>query len=257
MKSKKIKYGIIPAGGIGVRTGYLGKVLPKALFPIYDRPVIHHVAKQMEKLGVKEVFILVNFQKEKIVDYFEQVKDVFKVKINFIEVKVLGGLSDAILLTEKYIGKNPFVIILGDDCSVTPSFKNLLDVFNKNNADVVEGIVLENNKDLLKGTCCVKIDRKKRIVDIVEKPKYPKYLYRGCGVYIFNEKGFEYFKKTPISSLRGLREITDTVGLASKKGKGFGVPIDGKNVNINNYDDLLEASMLMKELHNGLETKRS
>jgi len=189
MKHKKIKYGIIPAGGMGIRTGYLGKILPKALFPVYDRPVIHHIVKQMERLGIKEIFILVNFQKEKIIDYFDQVENAFKVKINFIEVKVLSGLPDAILLAERYIGENPFVIILGDDCSVTSSFRNLLDVFNKNNADVVEGIVIENDRDVLKGTCCVKIDSRKRIIDIVEKPKEPKYLYRGCGVYIFNEKG--------------------------------------------------------------------
>jgi dTDP-glucose pyrophosphorylase len=250
MRSKKIKYGIIPAGGIGVRTGYLGKVLPKALFPIYDRPVIHHVVSQMERLGVKEVFILVNFQKKKIIDYFDQIKNVFRLKINFIEDKKPAGLPDLILQVKKYIEEEPFVIILGDDCSVTPSFKNLLDVFYKNKADVVEGIVVENNKEILKRTCCVKIDRRKRIIDIIEKPKNPKYLYRGCGVYVFNERGFDYLEKTPINQLNGRKEITDTVGLASKIGKGFGVPIDGKNININNYDDLLEANILMKESHN-------
>lgn len=249
MKINKVKYGIIPAAGAGRRTGYLGTLLPKALFPVYDRPVIHHVVSHMEKLGIKEVFIMVQTQKEKIIDYFENIKGTFKIKINFIEVGTgTSGLVDTILEGEKYVGKNAFMVILGDDCSITPSFNNLLKIFYKNKAQVVEGVVVETDKGLLKDACCVEINPTTyKMIDIIEKPKDPKYPYRGCGVYIFGEDSFKFLKNTPISPLTGYRGITDAVGLIAKKGKGYGVLIDGHNINVNNCDELLRASLLMKK----------
>src|SRR3989304_2708347 len=64
--TKRIKIGIIPAAGEGTRLGYLSNLLPKTLFPIYDRPILHHIIDIMESLGIEDIYIIVNVHKEKI-----------------------------------------------------------------------------------------------------------------------------------------------------------------------------------------------
>lgn len=247
----KIKIGVIPAAGPGKRMGYLGQILPKCLFPLYDRPIVHHVVENMEKVGVRQIYIVVNYQKNKVIEYFKSVRKEISANLDFVYQKKLLGIANAVALTEKVVDE-PFMVILGDDCSFTKSFQNLLDLFFKRGAVVVEGVVKERKKELLKATCCIKLNRDKQITKIMEKPKTPISDLRGCGVYVFDDEIFDYIKKTPLSPLRNEIEITHTINLVAEDGKAYGEFINGINVNVNNYDDLLLASGLMKKFSEGV-----
>lgn len=247
----RIRLGVIPAAGEGTRMGYLSQVLPKCLFPVYDRPVIHSIVENMKIIGVEQIYVIVNYQKERLVEYFNSVVDEISISINFIEQKQLSGIAGAIMLTSHYINE-PFMVILGDDCTITPSLQNLVDLFFKRSATVVEGIVREENHELLKSTCCVHLGESGRILEIVEKPKNPVSNLRGCGVYAFSNDIFSYIEKTPASAIRNEVEITQTIDLVAREKKAFGEFIDGVNININSYEDLLRAWILTRELRTGL-----
>jgi len=243
---KKIKIGVIPAAGSGKRLGYLSNLLPKALFPLYDRPIIHYVVNQMELLGIEDIYIIVNVYKEKIMEYFKFIKMDLRAKIHFIEQKELNGTANSILLAEKYTGKEPFIVIYGDDCTVTKSLQPMVDLFFEKRAVVVEGIVKEEDRKILQSTCSVKLKKDGQMIEILEKPEKPPYLFRGCGVYIFAPEIYEFINKTPVHPVRNEKEITYTINSIAKEGKAYGYIFDGENVNINDYNELLKASLYVK-----------
>ena len=248
---KKIKIGVIPAAGAGKRLGYLSNLLPKALFPLYDRPIIHYVVNQMELLGIEDVYIIVNVYKEKIMEYFKFIEMDLKTKIHFIEQKELNGTASSIMLAEKYTKNEPFMVIYGDDCTVTKSLQPMVDLFFEKRAVVTEGVVKEEDKKILQSTCSVKLKNDGQMIEILEKPEDPPYMLRGCGVYIFSSEIYEFINKTPVHPVRKEKEITYTINSIAKEGKAYGYIINGSNVNINDYKELLKAVLLAQGYNNG------
>jgi len=255
MGHNKIKVGVIPAAGAGRRLGYLSGLLPKTLFPLYDRPIIHYVVDQMLSVGIEDVYIIVNVFKEKVIQYFDLIKMDLKANIHFIEQSKLNGTAEAILLAEKYTNKEPFMTIYGDDCTITKTLTDMVDTFFSNRCIVTEGVVKEKDKKILQQTCSVKLTSTFKIAEILEKPENPPYMMRGCGVYIFDPKIYEHIRNTPVHPIRKEREITYTINSLAKAGKAYAHVIDGYNININDYDELLKAGHLLKMLKNSTTEK--
>lgn len=242
----EIKFGVIPAAGRGSRMGYLSHILPKCLFPLYDQPIIHANVEKMIGLGIKTIFIIVHYQKDKIKEYFKSVEDSLDIEINFIEQEKLLGIANAIALTKNYLNK-PFMVMLGDDCTITGSLQNLVDTFYEKNAIALQAIVREEDIEILRTTCCIKVDSDKKISEIIEKPQNPFSNLRGCGIYLFQNSIYDYIEKTSASGVRNETEITDVISLVAKKNRAFGEFINGSNININSYADLWRASTLVLE----------
>ena len=242
---KKIKVGVIPAAGRGNRISELPltRILPKPMLPLLNKPILEYVVENMKKVGVETIYMIVKHKKEVIQEYFRDGRD-WDVEIYYIEQKELKGIAHTISLAKDFINE-PFMVILGDDLTITDSFNNLIETFWKNNAYVVEGVVFENNVDVLKRTCCVVLDENGKIVDIEEKPVSPKSNLRGIGLYIFDPIVFEYIDRTPISPKRGEKEITDTIGLIAKDERAYGVIINGININVNTLEDLMSATEIL------------
>lgn len=246
----KIQVGVIPAAGDSNRMGYLSRLLPKTLLPLYNRPIIHYVVKQMENLGIRQIYIVVHFQKEKIISYFHSLKNEFKAEINFIFQAQINGTANAILMSKKYVRNNNFMVIYGDDFTYANNLKKMPSLFFKNKAIALQAAVKETNKKILRQTCCLKIDKNKRILEILEKPKKPPYLLRGCGVYIFSPEIFSYINRTPAQNFTLEKEISHTIKAVSKKNQAFTFLLRGKNININFPADLLRASWIYKKMEN-------
>jgi glucose-1-phosphate thymidylyltransferase len=243
-----INVGLILAAGKGKRMGYLSEVLPKPLFPLYDKPIIHHIVENMQHIGVNRIHVVVNHQKERVIEYLTKVGQTLQIEFSFIYQEDLLGIAHAISLTEEFIHE-PFLAILGDDCTITNSLSNLVDVFFEKDAVAVEGVVEENDFGVLKRTCCLNLDADGRILEIVEKPQIAVSSLRGVGVYIFDERIFDYIRKTPVTTIRNEKEITHTIGLVAKDRRAFGEFINGVNININTLADLFEAWNLARRVY--------
>jgi dTDP-glucose pyrophosphorylase len=244
---QKIKVGVIPAAGAGRRLGYLSGLLPKTLFPVYDRPIIHFVIDQMQSVGVEDIYIVVNIFQDRVRSYLDLIKMDLRARIHIIEQSQLGGTGDAINTVQKLINE-PFMVIYGDDCTITSSLEDMVDNFYKKDPIVLEAVIKEKDKKILRQTCSVKLKPSGKILEIIEKPENPPYFIRGCGVYIFSPEIFNYIKATPVHPIRKEIEITYTINMLAKMGKAYGFPIKGYNININDYDQLLKASNLIKML---------
>lgn len=243
-----IKIGVIPAAGAGRRLGYMSGLLPKTLFPVYDRPIIHYVIDQMQNVGVEDIYIIVNVFKEKVIGYLDLVKIDLRARVHFIEQTELSGTGEAILLAEQYTKNEPFMVIYGDDCTITDSLESMTNEFTKVKPIVMEAVIKEKDRSVLKQTCSVKLKSDGRISEILEKPEDPPYLMRGCGVYIFSPDIYHHIRQTPVHPLRKEREITYTINELAKRNKAYGFTIQGHNININDADQLLKASNLIKAL---------
>lgn len=241
---KKIKIGIIPAAGKGIRLNdlMLTRVLPKPMLPILNKPLLQFALENIKTLGAEEIFIVVGSKKQIIKEFFGDGED-FGVHITYIEQKPVRGIAHAISLTRDFIDE-PFSVILGDDLTITHSLNNLLKIFWNKKAIAVEGIVNDNNPDRIKRACCIELENDK-ITRIIEKPVTPQSNFRGIGVYLFDPQVFDYIDLTPVSTKRNEKEITDTIGLIAEQGRAYAALINGTNINVNTSIDLLEATKLL------------
>lgn len=243
--SQNIRIGVVPAAGIGSRLNDLRmlKVISKHMVPILNKPILEYVLEHMKKLGVEKVFIIVGYKKDRIIEYFQDGSD-FGVEIVYIEQLLPKGIAHAVSLVEKYVSE-PFTVILGDEIVIADSLENLKSVFWEKNALAVEGIVVEDDIEILRQTCTVLIDDAGRIVDIEEKPEEIRSNIRGTGVYIFDPAVFDYIRRTPASPPRGEQEITNTLRLMAHEGKAYVAKIQGHHININNFEDLIRSTRLL------------
>jgi dTDP-glucose pyrophosphorylase len=242
----RLRTGIIPAAGLGQRMGNLGDVLPKSLFPLFDRPILHHVIDNMIGVGIERIIIVVHHQKEKIIKYLRTAE--IDAHVEIVEPESLPkGIALSIASAEDYVSK-PFMTILGDDVTLSPSLDNLVSCFFDKKALALQGVVKEPNKRVLSRTCCLDLGHGNRIIDVVEKPSNPSGNYRGCGVYVFRNDIFDLIRQTPVSGARNEVEISDTIKLAAKLGKAYAEFINGINVNVNTKEDILRAWQLWKNM---------
>ncbi len=246
MNQNRVRIGVIPAAGSGSRLGYLSAILPKALFPLYDRPILHYVINQMQSLGITDIYIVVHVYKEKIIEYCKSIAGTLRVRLHFVEQPTLSGTADAILQAERHIRNRPFLVMYGDDCTISDSLPAMMNFFQLNDGIVTEAVIGETRDAILRQTCSVRVTRTGKMVEIMEKPSHPPYHVRGCGVYMFRPEIFTHIRATPVHSQRKEREITHTINMLAQMGLAYGYRIRGHNININNYDELIRASMLVK-----------
>ena len=208
-----IKKGIILAGGMGTRMSPLTKAVNKQLLPVYDKPLIFYPLSILMLSKIKDILIIVNKgqlnQYKKIIPNGNNLG----IKISYLEQSKPRGLPDAFVIGEKFIGKENVAMILGDNFFYGQSLTSQL---------------LENTK-LSRGARVVlhkvpkpeafgvaKINNKKKIVAIKEKPK--KFLsdLAITGLYFFDNNVVKFAKKLKPSK-RGEVEIVDLLKFYKRK----------------------------------------
>ena len=210
-----IKKGIILAGGHGTRMSPLTKAVNKQLLPIYDKPLIYYPLSILMLAGIKDILIIVN---EGQLSQFKKILPDGKnlgIKITYVQQKYPKGLPEAFILGEKFIGKSQVALILGDNFfygqSLTKKLKKCIKL--KSGAKVLLHPV---NNPSLYGV--VKVNKKNKILGIVEKPK--KYLSNLAitGLYFFDNSVIKYSKSLKPSK-RNETEIVDLLKKYNKKNK--------------------------------------
>ena len=210
-----IKKGIILAGGFGKRMSPLTKAVNKQLLPIYDKPLIFYPLSILMLAKIKDILIIVNKGK---IDQFKKVlpiKNNLGIKISYLEQKHPKGLPDAFVVGKNFIGKNSVALILGDNFfygqALTPILKKCVKL--KSGATVL----LHKVKDP-SSYAVAKVNERKKITKIVEKPKKPFSKHVVTGLYFFDNKVVDYSKKLKPSKRRET-EIVDLLNKYKKNKK--------------------------------------
>jgi len=200
-----IKKGIILAGGIGSRMSPLTKAVNKQLLPIYDKPLIFYPLSVLMLSGIKDILIIVNKGQ---LNQFKKILpngNNLGIKISYAEQKNPKGLPDAFLIGEEFIGKNNVALILGDNFFYAQSLTKKLRECAK--LKIGATVILHPVKNpSFYGVAS--INKKNKIIKIVEKPKKNFSKHAVTGLYFFDNKVVQYSKKLKPSKRKEL-EIVD------------------------------------------------
>ena len=210
-----IRKGIILAGGLGTRMSPLTKAVNKQLLPIHDKPLIFYPLSILMLANIRDVLIIVNKgqlnQYKKILPNGNNLG----IKIKYAEQEKPRGLPDAFIIGEKFINNKNVALILGDNFFYGKNLtKNLINFSKLNNGARI--LLYKVLKPELFGVA--KINLRKKVTHIQEKPKKYFSNYAITGLYFFDKSAAKY-SKTLKPSKRGELEIVDLLNIYRKKNK--------------------------------------
>ncbi|HWO77453.1 MAG TPA: UTP--glucose-1-phosphate uridylyltransferase GalU [Bacillus sp. (in: firmicutes)] len=242
---KKVRKAIIPAAGLGTRFLPATKAQPKEMLPIVDKPTIQYIVEEAVASGIEDIIIVTGRGKRAIEDHFDksyeleetlmkkgklaQLEEVQQItnlaNIYYIRQKQPLGLGHAISCASRFIGDEPFAVLLGDDIVHTqdkPCLQQLIDVYERYNSSVI-GVQQVPDEDVSKyGIISMKNGEFDpncyHINDLVEKPKVAEAPsnYAIMGRYILRPEIFEILEnQTPGAG--GEIQLTDAIKSLNEK----------------------------------------
>ncbi|TGN14693.1 glycosyltransferase family 2 protein [Leptospira ilyithenensis] len=240
---KKIRIGVIAAAGKGTRAYPRTSFIPKPLFDIEGKTILHRNVELLYKtFGVEKVYILVGHLKEQVLAEIEHIRlSIPKVCIESKHWTEKGLASDVASLSDEIA--EPFLTILGDEFYYKTDHENFLKtikLYPKLAASI--GIVKTSLLSRIRKNYSVELGGD-RILNLVEKPEDPPNELLGLGTYLFTPMFFEYFGKTPPSQRSGVIEITDVIDKMAKESSGgvYATKLSCEYFNINSMQDYHHA----------------
>ncbi len=193
--------GIILAGGTGSRLYPLTKVTNKHLLPVGNQPMIYYPIEKMKEVGIEEILIVTGTDHMgSVVNLLGSGKD-FGCRFTYKVQDEAGGIAQALGLAENFVADDSMLVILGDNI-----FEQSLEEAVRNYDDHGAQILLKEVEDPQRfGVAEIDGDR---IAGIEEKPDRPKSRYAVTGIYMYDNKVFDYIRDLEPSD-RGELEITD------------------------------------------------
>ena len=199
-----IKKGIILAGGTGSRMSPITKAVNKQLLPLYDKPLFYYPLSVLMLAKIKDILIIVNKGQ---VEQFKKVLpngENLGIKITYAEQEKPKGLPDAFIVGEKFIGKDSVALILGDNFFFGQSLtKKLIKCTNFSKGAKVFLYPVKNPS--LYGVATV--NNKKKIINIVEKPRSAKSNLAITGLYFFDNKVIQLSKSLKPSKRKEIEMV--------------------------------------------------
>lgn len=253
---KPIRKAIIPAAGLGTRFLPATKAMPKEMLPIIDKPMIQYIVEEAIASGIEDIIIVTGKNKRAIEDHFDysyelethlaatqkfqELFDVQKsggVEIHYIRQKEPQGLGHAVWCARKFIGNEPFAVLLGDDIieAETPGLKQLMQQYEKVESTIVAvqevpreetdryGIVEYGNRD--GSLYCAN--------RLVEKPTYGSTDSNLAimGRYILTPEIFPFLEHQPSGS-GGEIQLTDAIQQLLTNQKVYAYAFEGTRYDV-------------------------
>ena len=231
--------GVILAGGSGTRLHPLTKVISKQLLPVFDKPMIYYPLTTLILAGVTKILVIT--RPEDFTSFQKLLEDgsQWGIEITYATQLKPGGLAEAPIIAEDFIGDESFCLILGDNFLYGPGLgRNLRKYHNLKGAAVFAYQVVDPTQYGV-----VKLSSTGKPLEIIEKPKNPQSNLAIPGLYFFDKDVVQICKNlTP--SPRGELEITDAlkVYLEQELLQVETLPIGTAWLDMGSHESLLEAS---------------
>lgn len=263
-----IKKAVIPAAGLGTRFLPATKAQPKEMLPIVDKPTIQYIIEEAVESGIEDIIIVTGRSKRAIEDHFDKsvelemllertgkhemlevVENISNlVDIHYVRQKEPLGLGHAVLCAKKFIGNEPFAVLLGDDIvdSEVPALKQMIDQYNEVHSSILGcnevprsevnkyGIVnySEKTRDLFK------------VESLVEKPEIEKAPSTQAivGRYILSPAIFELLEDVAPDK-KGEIQLTDAIDRLLGRESIYSYIIKGNRYDVGDKFGFLQASI--------------
>jgi len=197
--------GIILAGGAGTRLYPCTISSCKQLLTVYDKPMIYYPLSVLMFAGIKDILIISTPSDTPIFETILGDGRRLGINLSYAIQHNPGGIAQAFIVGEEFIGKDKVCLILGDNLFYGHGMPELL----RKAGDLDEGAVVFGYwvKDPERYGV-IEFNEEGVALDIEEKPKKPKSNYAVPGLYFYDNKVVDIAKKLKPSSREEL-EITD------------------------------------------------
>lgn len=230
---------LVLAAGIGNRLKPLTLEKPKHLLEVGGKPILQHTIEGLSKAEVKNVFIVVNYKKEMIKQYFGDGSK-FNVNIHYLtQDNPKGGTGDAVNTAKGKINES-FIVLNGDVLFDHNILKEMIDNYKDDGLLVCKQVPNPQDYGI------IEIDGD-QVIKIVEKPEKPSTNLANLGMYIMPEEIFDAISITTLSK-RGEIEITDSIQILIDRGKKFTfLKTDSFWMDIGRISDYDKANRIYKD----------
>lgn len=193
--------GVILAGGTGSRLYPLTKVTNKHLLPVGNKPMIFHPIEKLTGLGIQDILIVTGTEHMGDVVNLLGSGAEYNCRFTYKVQDQAGGIAQALGLAENFAGKDPIVVILGDNI-----FEDDLTTAARTYTGNGAMILLKQVPDPQRyGVALLDGDK---VIEIQEKPENPPTSFAVTGVYFYDSRVFSAIRDLKPSK-RGELEITD------------------------------------------------
>jgi UTP--glucose-1-phosphate uridylyltransferase len=252
----KVRKAIIPAAGLGTRFLPATKAMPKEMLPIVDKPTIQYIVEEAIASGIEDIIIVTGKGKRAIEDHFDhafeleqnlfekgKVELLQKVQhtskmadIHYIRQKEPKGLGHAIWCARKFIGNEPFAVLLGDDIvqAEKPCLLQLMEEYELEQKSIIgvqEVPYAETNRYGIVDPL-YKEGRKIKVKSLVEKPSNnPPSNIAIMGRYILTPDIFSYLENQKAGA-GGEIQLTDALQELNAVDSFYAYNFEGKRFDV-------------------------
>jgi UTP--glucose-1-phosphate uridylyltransferase len=262
----KIRKAVIPAAGLGVRFLPATKALPKEMIPIVDKPTIQYIIEEAVNSGIEDILIITGRDKKAIEDHFDKsriLEDHLRSKgkqdlleivkqtssladIHYVRQKEPRGLGHAVYCARRFVGNEPFAVLLGDDIvrGEVPCLKQMMDLYEQVQASVI-GVQEVPQADVSKYGIIDAAPLKDnifRIHNLVEKPSPEQAPSRLAimGRYIIEPEIFDILARTGPGAGDEI-QLTDALKVLAGQKEMYGLVFEGKRYDVGDKLGYLKA----------------
>jgi len=239
-----MRRGIILAGGAGTRLHPLTIAVSKQLLPVYDKPMIYYPLSVLLLAGVREILIITTPEDQSGFKRLLGDGSQLGVRFEYVVQPTPGGLAEAYLLGEEFVGGQPSVMILGDNIFFGQNFSAMLRAADaRTTGATVFGYTVTDPERY----GVVELDASGKALHIEEKPAKPRSNHAVTGLYFYDGRASE-LARTLTRSARGELEITSLNQLYLEAGELY-VQLLGRGFaweDAGTHDSLIQAGELIR-----------
>ncbi|OIO80962.1 spore coat protein [Candidatus Pacearchaeota archaeon CG1_02_32_132] len=227
--------GVILAGGTGSRMLPATQVTNKHLLPIYNKPMILYPLDTLKKMGINDMLIISGKEHVGHIIGLLGSGRQFGLNLSYKVQDEAGGIAQALGLAEDFAKDDKVTVILGDnifeDTFEVSDFGEGARIFIKTVPDPERFGVAEFSED--------------KIIGVEEKPLAPKTNYAVTGLYVYDNRVFDFIKNLKPSA-RGELELTDVNNFYIKSGKMDYKVVQGFWSDAGTFESLFRSSEYIK-----------
>jgi glucose-1-phosphate thymidylyltransferase len=204
----------------------------KAMMPLNGRPFLDFILSSLADAGIRFIALVVAPDHALLQRYYQTDAPPTRVRLDFVVQPEPIGTANAVLVTEEWVDRNPFLAMNADNLYPVSVLRQLASLSEPGLPAFEPQALVESSNipaERIRSFAVLDIDDEGYLVGIVEKPKVglppeggshksSRYISMNC--WRFDHRIFAACREVPKSE-RGEFELPEAVGLAVRHGVRF------------------------------------